>query len=431
MLPNFVTSDIFWKNMIVNRSKYIDQLVRSKGNGLIKIVTGLRRSGKSFLLKKLFRQHLLDEGVAEDHIIIIDMESRKNKNFKDPDFLLDWVEKEMKDDSTYYIIIDEVQEVNDFVEVLSTLSVTEGADVYVTGSNSRFLSSDVVTEFRGRGDEIHVWPLSFAEFMSVYESSKEEGWAEYLMFGGLPQLLTQVGDDKKADFLRRLYRTVYLRDIYERNPIEMKAEFEELSKTVASSIGAPVNAQNIANTFKSVSKVQDLSVKTISTYLGYMQDSFLIEKSERYDIKGRKYIGALYKYYYQDIGLRNAILSFRQNETTHIMENVIYNEMRMRGWLVDVGNIFHRVRNEAGKQQRVTLEVDFVCNKGSERIYIQSAYKMPDVEKMEQEKRSLKLVDDSFRKIIVVGEHTKSWSDEKGIQIVSIYDFLLNPSFTN
>ena len=430
MLSNFVTSDNFWEYMIVNRSKYIDQLVRSKGNGLIKIVTGLRRSGKSFLLKKLFRQHLLDEGVAEDHIIIIDMESRKNKNFKDPDFLLDWVEKEMKDDSTYYIIIDEVQEVNDFVEVLSTLSVTEGTDVYVTGSNSRFLSSDVITEFRGRGDEIHVWPLSFAEFMSVYESTKEEGWAEYLMFGGLPQLLTQVGDDKKADFLRRLYRTVYLRDIYERNSIEMKAEFEELSKTVASSIGAPVNAQNIANTFKSVSKVQDLSVKTISMYLGYMQDSFLIEKSERYDIKGRKYIGALYKYYYQDIGLRNAILSFRQNETTHIMENVIYNEMRMRGWLVDVGNIFHRFRNEAGKQQRVTLEVDFVCNKGSERIYIQSAYKMPDMEKMEQEKRSLKLVDDSFRKIIVVGEHTKTWNDEKGIQIVSIYDFLLDPSFT-
>lgn len=430
MFSNFVTSDNFWKYMIVNRSKYIDQLIRSKGNGLIKIVTGLRRSGKSFLLKKLFRQHLLDEGVAEDHIMIIDMESRKNKNFKDPDFLLDWVEKEMKDDSTYYIIIDEVQEVNDFVEVLSTLSVTEGTDVYVIGSNSRFLSSDVVTEFRGRGDEIHVWPLSFAEFMSVYESSKEEGWAEYLMFGGLPQLLTQVGDDKKADFLRRLYRTVYLRDIYERNSIEMKAEFEELSKTVASSIGAPVNAQNIANTFKSVSKVQDLSVKTISTYLGYMQDSFLIEKSERYDIKGRKYIGALYKYYYQDIGLRNAILSFRQNETTHIMENVIYNEMRMRGWLVDVGNIFHRFRNEAGKQQRVTLEVDFVCNKGSERIYIQSAYKMPDVEKMEQEKRSLKLVDDSFRKIIVVGEHTKTWSDENGIQIVSIYEFLLNPSLT-
>ena len=318
--------------MIIDRKTYIEKLQRSKGNGLIKIITGLRRSGKSFLLKKLFRQHLLDDGVNEDHILIIDMESRKNKAFKDPDYLLDWVESKMLDDSTYYIIIDEVQEVNDFVEVLSTLSVTEGTDVYVTGSNSRFLSSDVVTEFRGRGDEIHVWPLSFKEFMSVYESNKEDGWAEYLMYGGLPQLLTQDGDEKKADFLRRLYRTVYLRDIYERNNIELKPEFEELSKTIASSIGAPVNASNIANTFKSVSKVQDISDKTVSAYMGYMQDAFLIEKSERYDIKGRKYIGSLYKCYYQDIGLRNAILSFRQNEPTHLMENVIYNEMRQRGW---------------------------------------------------------------------------------------------------
>ena len=416
--------------MIVNRSTYIDQLIRSKGNGLIKIITGLRRSGKSFLLKKLFRQHLLDDGVKEDHIIIIDMESRKNKPFKDPDYLLDWVEKEMKDDDTYYIIIDEVQEVNDFVEVLSTLSVTEGTDVYVTGSNSRFLSSDVVTEFRGRGDEIHVWPLSFKEFMSVFPGSKEDAWSEYIMFGGLPQLLTQIGDDKKSNFLRRLYRTVYLRDIYERNDITLKPEFEELSKTVASSIGAPVNALNIANTFKSVSNVQNITDKTVSVYLEYMQDAFLIEKSDRYDIKGRKYIGSLSKYYYQDIGLRNSIISFRQTEPTHIMENVIYNEMRMRGWLVDVGNIFNRVRNTEGQQQRITLEVDFVCNKGSKRIYIQSAYKMPDAEKMEQEKRSLKLVDDSFHKLIVVGEHTKPWSDENGIQIVSIYDFLLDLSFT-
>ena len=416
--------------MIVDRATYIDQLIRSKGNGLIKIITGLRRSGKSFLLKTLFRKHLLDEGVQDNHILIIDMESRKNKAFKDPDYLLDWVDEKKVDDSVYYIIIDEVQEVKDFVEVLSTLSVTEGADVYVTGSNSRFLSSDVVTEFRGRGDEIHVWPLSFREFMSVYDGSKEEAWAEYLMFGGLPQLLTQVGDDKKSDFLRRLYRTVYLRDIYERNAIELKPEFEELSKTVASSIGAPLNALNIANTFKSVSKVQNITDKTVAAYLEYMQDAFLVEKSERYDIKGRKYIGSLSKFYYQDVGLRNAILSFRQDEVTHIMENVIYNEMRMRGWLVDVGNIKHRVRNAAGQQQRVTLEVDFVCNKGSKRIYIQSAYKMPDAEKMDQEKRSLKLVDDSFRKLIVVGEHTKPWSDENGIQIVSIYDFLLNLSFT-
>lgn len=416
--------------MIVNRTTYIDQLVRSRGNGLIKIVTGIRRSGKSFLLKKLFRQHLLDDGVQDGHIIIIDMESRKNKAFKDPDYLLDYIDNVMKDDNTYYIIIDEVQEVNDFVEVLSTLSVTEGTDVYVTGSNSRFLSSDVVTEFRGRGDEIHVWPLSFKEYMSVYDGSVEKGWAEYRMYGGLPQLLSQVGDDKKTDFLLHLYRTVYLRDIYERNGIDLKQEFEELSKTIASSIGAPVSARKIADTFKSVAKVQNIADKTVALYMGYMQDAFLIEKSERYDIKGRKYIGSLSKYYYQDVGLRNAILSFRQNEVTHIMENVIYNEMRMRGWLVDVGNIFNRVRNTEGQQQRITLEVDFVCNKGSKRIYIQSAYKIPDAEKMEQEKRSLKLVDDSFHKLIVVGEHTKPWSDENGIQIVSIYDFLLDLSFT-
>ena len=415
--------------MIVNRYRYIEQLSRSKNNGLIKIITGLRRSGKSFLLKKLFHQHLLDEGVREDHILVIDMESRKNREFKNPDYLLDWVEKMMIDYETYYIIIDEVQE-EDFVEVLSSLSVTEGADVYVTGSNSRFLSSDLVTEFRGRGDEIHVWPLSFKEFMTVYDGSKEDGWAEYRLYGGLPQLLTQVGDEKKADFLRRLYRTVYLRDIYERNNIELRPEFEELSKTVASSIGAPVNALNIANTFKSVSNVQSITDKTVSAYLEYMQDAFLIEKSERFDIKGRKYIGSLSKYYYQDVGLRNAILSFRQSEPTHIMENVIYNEMRMRGWLVDVGNVYHRVRNTEGKQQRVTLEVDFVCNKGSERIYIQSAWRMPDAEKMEQEKRSLRLVDDSFRKLLIVGEHTKQWSDENGIQIMSIYDFLLDWSST-
>lgn len=416
--------------MIVNRYRYIEQLSRSKNNGLIKIITGLRRSGKSFLLKKLFHQHLLDEGVREDHILVIDMESRKNREFKNPDYLLDWVEKMMIDYETYYIIIDEVQEVEDFVEVLSSLSVTEGVDVYVTGSNSRFLSSDLVTEFRGRGDEIHVWPLSFKEFMTVYDGSKEDGWAEYRLYGGLPQLLTQVGDEKKADFLRRLYRTVYLRDIYERNNIELRPEFEELSKTVASSIGAPVNALNIANTFKSVSNVQSITDKTVSAYLEYMQDAFLIEKSERFDIKGRKYIGSLSKYYYQDVGLRNAILSFRQSEPTHIMENVIYNEMRMRGWLVDVGNVYHRVRNTEGKQQRVTLEVDFVCNKGSERIYIQSAWRMPDAEKMEQEKRSLRLVDDSFRKLLIVGEHTKQWSDENGIQIMSIYDFLLDWSST-
>lgn len=416
--------------MIINRDTYIDQLSRSKENGLIKIVTGLRRSGKSFLLKKLFRQHLINNGVQESHIIVIDMENRKNKDFKNPDFLLERIEKAIADNETYYIIIDEVQEVDNFVEVLSSLSVTEGVDVYVTGSNSRFLSSDVVTEFRGRGDEIHVWPLSYKEFMSVYKGTKEEGWNEYLFYGGLPQLLTQIGDDRKTEFLRHLYRTVYLRDIYERNKIGMKNEFEELSRTMASSIGAPVNALNIANTFKSVKNVKNITDKTVTLYIEHMQDAFLIEKSERYDIKGKKYIGSLSKYYYQDVGLRNAILSFRQNEPTHLMENIIYNEMRMRGWLVDVGNVCRRIRNAEGKQQRVVLEVDFVCNKGSERIYIQSVWRMPDAEKMEQEKRSLRLIDDSFQKLLIVGEHTKPWSDEEGIRIMSIYDFLLDLSST-
>lgn len=413
-------------NMIVNRTTYINQLLRSKGNGLIKIVTGIRRAGKSFLLKKLFCQKLIEEGVQEDHILIIDLESRKFKAFKDPDYLLNWVDEQKKDDSTYYVIIDEVQQMTDFVEVLSTLSLTEGLDVYVTGSNSHFLSSDVVTEFRGRGDEIHVWPLSFYEFMLVYSGSKEEGLAEYMMYGGLPQLLTQEGDDKKAEFLRRLYRSVYLKDIYERNSIELKVEFEEISKILASSIGAPINAQKISNTFKSALKVHSISDKTVNTYIGYMQDAFLLEKAERYDIKGRRYIGSLYKCYYQDVGLRNAILSFRQNEPTHLMENIIYNEMRRRGWLVDVGNVLHRVRVAEGKQQRVTLEIDFVCNKGSERVYIQSAWRLPDAQKQVQEKRSLMQVLDSFRKIVVVGDHVKPWTDENGIKIISIYDFLLD-----
>lgn len=416
--------------MIVKRASYIDLLLRSRCNGLIKIITGLRRSGKSFLLKKLFRQQLCDNGVAEDHIIVIDMESRKNKAFRDPDYLLDWIENRMSDASTYYIIIDEVQEVGDFVEVLSSLSVMEGTDVYVTGSNSRFLSSDVVTQFRGRGDEIHIWPLSFQEFMSVFGGTKEDGLAEYMMYGGLPQLLTQNGDDKKAGFLRRLYQTVYLRDIFERNHISLEPEFEELAKAVASAIGSPLNATTMANTFKSVGHVQNISPKTVAAYLGYMQDAFIVEKSERYDIKGRKYIGSLYKCYYQDIGLRNAVLSFRQVEPTHIMENMIYNEMRRRGWLVDVGNLSHRTRNAAGQQQRVSLEVDFVCNKGSERLYIQSAWRMADETKMTQEKRSLRMVGDSFRKMLVVGENTKAWNDEEGIQIISIYDFLLNVQST-
>lgn len=402
----------------------MQQLIDSKDNGLIKIVTGLRRVGKSYLLKTLFKEYLLKEGIRKDHILIIDLEDRKQKAFIDPDYLLDWVDAQMKDDNQYYIIIDEVQKVEDFVDMLGSLVLKDHADVYVTGSNSHFLSSDIATEFRGRGDEIHVWPLTFKEFMTAYEGDIVDGWQEYYTYGGLPKILSIKGDDKKATYLRNLYRTVYLSDIYERHNIENKAEFEELVRILASSIGSPVNPTNLANTFKTVKRLNNITDKTIETYIGYLEDAFMIEKSERYDIKGRKYIGTTPKYYFKDLGLRNAILSFRQTEENHLMENVIYNEMRHRGFLVDVGNVNIRVKNEKGEWQRVTLEVDFVCNLGSRRYYLQSAYKLPDEEKMHQEKRSLQQISDSFKKIVIVGERMKLRRDEQGIVLMGIYEFL-------
>lgn len=412
--------------MNILRPTYMRQLIDAQNNGLIKIVSGIRRAGKSYLLKNLFRAHLVEQGVPADHILLIDLEGRQNKPFRNPDYLLDWVEQKMQDSAPYYIIIDEVQRVEDFVEMLGSLVLKENADVYVTGSNSHFLSSDIATEFRGRSDEIHVYPLSFEEFMSAYEGDKEDGWQEYYTYGGLPKILSIKGDDKKATYLRNLYRTVYLSDIYERHTIENKDEFEELVRVLASSVGSLVSASNIANTFKSIKKLQNLTYNTISTYIGYLKDAFLIEESERYDIKGRQYIGALSKYYFKDCGLRNAILSFRQTEENHLMENVLYNDLRGRGFQVDVGNINIRVRDENGVQQRVTLEVDFVCNLGSKRYYIQSAWRMPDEDKMEQEQRSLCLVNDKFRKLIVVGERLKLHRNERGITIVGIYDFLLD-----
>lgn len=412
--------------MNILRPTYMRQLIDAQNNGLIKIVSGIRRAGKSYLLKNLFRAHLVEQGVPADHILLIDLEGRQNKPFRNPDYLLDWVEQKMQDSAPYYIIIDEVQRVEDFVEMLGSLVLKENADVYVTGSNSHFLSSDIATEFRGRSDEIHVYPLSFEEFMSAYEGDKEDGWQEYYTYGGLPKILSIKGDDKKATYLRNLYRTVYLSDIYERHTIENKDEFEELVRVLASSVGSLVSASNIANTFKSIKKLQNLTYNTISTYIGYLKDAFLIEESERYDIKGRQYIGALSKYYFKDCGLRNAILSFRQTEENHLMENVLYNDLRGRGFQVDVGNINIRVRDENGVQQRVTFEVDFVCNLGSKRYYIQSAWRMPDEDKMEQEQRSLCLVNDEFRKLIVVGERLKLRRNERGITIVGIYDFLLD-----
>ena len=410
--------------MKIERPIYMQQLIDSKDNGLIKIVTGLRRVGKSYLLKTLFKEYLLGEGIRKDHVLIIDLEDRRNKAFRNPDYLLDWVDAQMKDEEQYYIIIDEVQRVDEFVDMLGTLVGKENADVYVTGSNSHFLSSDIATEFRGRGDEIHVWPLTFKEFMTAYEGDIVDGWQEYYTYGGLPKILSIKGDDKKATYLRNLYRTVYLSDIYERHEIENKAEFEELVRILASSIGSPVNPTNLANTFKSVKRLNNITDKTIETYIGYLTDAFLIEKSERYDIKGKKYIGTTPKYYFKDLGLRNAILSFRQTEENHLMENVIYNEMRYRGFLVDVGNVTIRVKNEKGEWQRVTLEVDFVCNLGSRRYYLQSAYRLPDEEKQKQEKRSLEQIKDSFKKIVIVGERMKLRRDDNGIVLMGVYEFL-------
>ena len=413
--------------MQIERPVYLQQLIDSKDNGLIKIVTGLRRVGKSYLLKTLFKKHLLSEGINKDHILIIDLEDRKYKDFRNPDYLLDWIEKQMIDDEQYYIIIDEVQRVDEFVDMLGSLAVKDNADVYVTGSNSHFLSSDIATEFRGRGDEIHVWPLSFKEFMTAYEGDVVEGWQEYYTYGGLPKILSIKGDEKKATYLRNLYRTVYLKDIYERHDIENKAEFEELVRILASSVGSPINPTNLANTFKSVKRLNHITDKTIETYIGYLADAFMIEKAERYDIKGKKYIGTTPKYYFKDLGIRNAILAFRQTEENHLMENVIYNEMRHRGFLVDVGNVYIRVKTDDDKYQRVTLEVDFVCNLGSRRYYLQSAFRMPDEEKMEQEKRSLKQIGDAFKKMVIVGERMKLRRDDFGIVMTGIYEFLFDP----
>ena len=410
--------------MKIERPTYIQQLIKSKDNGLIKIVTGLRRVGKSYLLKTLFKEYLLSEGIKKSHILIIDLEDRRNKDFRNPDYLLDWVDDRTKDEGQYYIIIDEVQRVEEFVDMLGTLVGKENADVYVTGSNSHFLSSDIATEFRGRGDEIHVWPLTFKEFMTAYEGDLVEGWQEYYTYGGLPKILSIKGDDKKATYLRNLYRTVYLSDIYERHEIENKTEFEELVSILASSIGSPVNPTNLANTFKSVKRLKSITDKTIETYIGYLEDAYMIEKSERYDIKGRKYIGTTPKYYFKDMGLRNAILSFRQTEENHLMENILYNEMRHRGFLVDVGNVNIRVKNEKSEWRRITLEVDFVCNLGSRRYYLQSAFRLPDEEKVEQEKRSLKNIKDSFRKLVIVGERMKLRRDESGIAMMGVYEFL-------
>ena len=411
--------------MQIKRDFYLQQLVDGKQNGLIKIVTGIRRCGKSFLLFKLFRQYLLDVGVDSDHIIQIALDDIENANLREPLPLYKCIKANMTDEELYYILLDEVQLVPRFEEVLNSLLRIDNADVYVTGSNSKFLSSDIITEFRGRGDEIHLYPLSLSEYCDGTGLSPAEAWKDYYTYGGLPHTLSLGTEKKKIDYLNNLFESVYLIDILERHRIKNKAEFEELVKIIASGIGAPTNPTKLENTFKSVKKINIDSV-TISRYLGYMQDAFLIEKAERYDVKGKKYIGSLAKYYFTDIGLRNAILGLRQQEETHIMENIIYNELRRRGCKVDVGMVEQRFVDNDGKWQRKQLEVDFVVNEGNQRYYIQSALALPDEEKRKQEMGSLLRINDSFKKIIIVKDDIKPWRDENGILTMGLLDFLMN-----
>ena len=406
-------------NMIIKRDKYLDELIGWKHTDLIKIVTGLRRCGKSFLLFNLFHQHLLSSGTDESHIIEIALDDISNEALREPFHMLEYVKSKIKDDNQYYLIIDEVQLLGRFVDVLNSFMHIDNVDIYVTGSNSRFLSKDVATEFRGRGIEIHIYPLSFAELYQARGGDKYALWKSYYTYGGLPYLASLNDNARKAEYLSSLNQTLYLKDIVERNKIANEDEFSELMNLMASSIGSPCNPNKIANTFKSVKKVS-LASQTIAKYLSFMEDAFIVEKSVRYDIKGRKYISTLSKYYFQDVGLRNALLNFRQVEETHLMENVIYNELRRCGYSVDVGMI--EVRSAT---QRKQLEVDFVANKGDKRYYIQSAFALADEQKLEQELASLKKINDSFKKIIITRDDIAPYHDDNGVLIIGLMDFLL------
>ena len=410
--------------MEIKRDRYLKQLIESRQNGFIKVVTGIRRCGKSYLLNILFYHYLLENGVKEDHIIRIDLEDRMNKELRNPDTMLHYVHDKIKDKEFYYIIIDEVQLMDEFVDVLNSFRHIENADTYVTGSNSHFLSSDIPTEFRGRGETIHVNPLSFAEFYSATGGDKHEAWREYYTYGGLPLILSFDTEQKKIKYLQDLFETVYLADIIERHKIKHKHEMYELVQIMASSIGAPCNPMKLANTFKSVKNIT-ISSQTISSYLNYLIEAFLLKKAIRYSIKGKKYINTLSKYYFSDIGLRNAILDMRQQEETHIMENIIYNELIIRGYNVDVGMVEIKKKDKDGKWIRTQYEVDFIAYLGSKKYYVQSALSIPNREKEIQESRSLTNINDSFKKIIIVKDHIMPRLNEEGILTIGLFDFLL------
>lgn len=409
--------------MEIKRDLYLNKLIRKKHNGLIKVITGVRRCGKSYLLFTLFHNHLLDNGIDENHIIEVALDDRSNKELRDPDNMLRYVKERITDHEQYYIILDEVQLLDEFEDVLNSFLHIRNADIYVTGSNSRFLSSDVITEFRGRGDEIRVYPLNFREFVSVYEGSQDEAWDDYFNYGGLPLVLSMDTVEDKVEYLTSLFQKVYLSDIVERNKVRNKEELDELVDILASAIGSLTNPTKLAKTVKSI-KSKSISDKTLKTYIDYLEDAFLISKAKRFDIKGKRYIGSPAKYYFEDIGLRNARLNFRQVEATHIMENIIYNELRVRGYKIDVGIVEHYETGKDGKRKKKQLEVDFVANKGSEKYYIQSAFAMTNPEKIAQEQRSLANIPDSFKKIIIVADNIKVRRDEVGITTMGLRYFL-------
>ena len=410
--------------MIIDRNKYLSRLLDSRLNGLVKIVTGIRRSGKSFLLFNIFKQRLLNEGVDAGHIIEMQFDDFANKRYRVPEVFYNYVKERIKDGRVYYIILDEVQLLGDFEDVLNGLMHIENVDIYVTGSNARFLSKDIVTEFRGRGLQIHISPLSFAELMTFYNGSKEDALEHYLRYGGLPQVALQPNDEYRSTVLKDLLKETYIIDILERNRVKNSAELEELLAMLASGIGGLTNPQKLSNTFKTVKNVS-IGAPTLKSYIDYFCDAFLVEQVNRYDVKGKRYISTPLKYYFSDLGLRNALLNFRQVQKTHLMENLIYNELRGRGYNVDVGVVPYNGKNAQGVSFRKQLEVDFVCNKGSQRLYVQSALALPTQEKIDQDTKSLRRIDDGFQKMVVVGDHTIGSHDENGILFINIYDFLM------
>lgn len=411
--------------MEIRRDIYLKKLINRMHNGMIKVVTGIRRSGKSYLLFTIFKDYLLSEGVDEDHIISIELDRLENKKYRNPYVILEQIRSQLIDSKDYYIFLDEVQLLDQFEDVLNSLLHIRNVDVYVTGSNSKFLSKDIITEFRGRGDEVHVYPVSFREYMTVFNGDKYEGWSSYVRFGGLPLTVTMNSDEQRVEYLTRLFEETYIKDIIERNHIEKKQELNDLINVLASGIGLLTNPSKIVATFNSVIQ-SDISLNTVRSYIEHLEDAFIISEANRYDVKGRKYIGTPLKYYFEDVGLRNARLGFRQVEETHLMENIIYNELRVRGFSVDVGVVMKRKRTKAGVQEKKQLEIDFIANQGSRRYYIQSAFSIPDEEKRKQEKASLINVGDSFKKIIIVKDVVKPWHDDDGILTISLYDFLLD-----